>query len=407
MAAWPLYDRQTELGSAVAAVQSRRRSVIAFEGERGVGKTRLLDEFVKCAEKDLDLHTIRITGTHAARAVPLGALAIFMPPGMTIDDEHAESLATQRTVAEIRNIAARRPTALVIDDAHLLDDLSAAAIQLASGAGCRVVFSVLNDVDVPPALQALLTGDSVASVRVAPFGDQELAQLLQLALGAPVESAAVAALQRYSRSNLRYVRELVDCAVDSKILRLEVGIWHLGGNLEVSRRLKQMVQSEWQALSPEQLDVLELVATAEVLTYPELVNLTDISTAEKLERRGFLRSSDVGGRIEVRIDHPLHAEVLRSSVSPLARPGLYRRLASAVSEESTADADKIRIATWQMRAGIGDPALMLEAAWIARFAFDFALSEELARAAVEAGAGFDAKFLVALVTLLRGELDII
>src|SRR5205807_2307854 len=62
----------------------------------------------------------------------------------------------------------------------------------------------------------------------------------------------------------------------------------------------------------------------------------------------------------------------------------------------------LRVATWRLEAGGGDPDRMLAAARIASGRYDFALSERLAEAAVEAGAGFDARLLIARLAGLQG-----
>ena len=62
----------------------------------------------------------------------------------------------------------------------------------------------------------------------------------------------------------------------------------------------------------------------------------------------------------------------------------------------------LRIATGRLSGGGGRPEVMLAAAITARWRYDFPLAERLARAAIDAGAGFDAALLAARLASLQG-----
>src|SRR5581483_8088722 len=64
--------------------------------------------------------------------------------------------------------------------------------------------------------------------------------------------------------------------------------------------------------------------------------------------------------------------------------------------------DTLRVARWRLTGGGGSAALMLEAATMARWHYDWDLAEQLARAARQAGAGFEAELLMARLASLQG-----
>ena len=135
----------------------------------------------------------------------------------------------------------------------------------------------------------------------------------------------------------------------------------------------------------------------------ELASLGDPHVGEHLERQGLLVSRTDGHRLELRLAHPLYGEVLRTRIPALRVRALARSLAEAVEETGARRReDTLRVATWRLDGGGGRPELMLAAATTARWRYDFPLAERLARAAVDAGAGFERRLLAAQLASLQG-----
>ncbi|HMC52463.1 MAG TPA: helix-turn-helix transcriptional regulator, partial [Acidimicrobiales bacterium] len=102
----------------------------------------------------------------------------------------------------------------------------------------------------------------------------------------------------------------------------------------------------------------------------------------------------------------LYGDVIRSRTPALRGREVARRLAEAVEATGARRReDVLRVATWRLAGGTGDPQLMYDAARLARGRYDFPLAERLAQAAVQAGAGFDAALLVAQLASLQGRGD--
>jgi DNA-binding CsgD family transcriptional regulator len=68
--------------------------------------------------------------------------------------------------------------------------------------------------------------------------------------------------------------------------------------------------------------------------------------------------------------------------------------------------DALRVASWRLIGGGGRPEVLLAGAVAARWHYDFPLAERLARAAVDAGAGFDAALLAAQLASLQGRTEV-
>src|SRR5262249_1925027 len=67
--------------------------------------------------------------------------------------------------------------------------------------------------------------------------------------------------------------------------------------------------------------------------------------------------------------------------------------------------DDLRVGSWYLLGGGGDPAVLLSAAGQAQRRFDLALAERLARAALEAGAGLHPRWLAAHMAMRQGRGD--
>src|SRR6185369_17986991 len=115
-----------------------------------------------------------------------------------------------------------------------------------------------------------------------------------------------------------------------------------------------------------------------------------------------------GGGVEVRVAHPLYAEVRRGRAAPTR----LRRLRGLVATELAASDDRddmrvaVRRATLTLESDLTpDADLLVRAAHGAVWLADLPLADRLAEAAIRAGAGSEANFVRAhaLSWLSRGE----
>jgi DNA-binding CsgD family transcriptional regulator len=321
--------------------------------------------------------------------------------GAAVDDR-ADLL--RRSAASLLALGGGRPLVLLVDDAHLLDDGSATLVhQLAMNDGAFLLVTVRTGEPAPDPVVALWKDGLLDRIEVGGITARAIEEVLTSALGGPVDPALVANLAVHCQGNVLFLREVVLGAFQAGSLRDDGGIWRLVGPLSPSDRLIELVEARLSHLQPAERALLELVSFGEPVGSAELTALADPSTAEALEREGLLSSRMDGRRLEIRLAHPIYGDVLRSRIPAVRARALTRSLAEVVEATGARRReDTLRVATWRLAGGGGSPQLMLAAATAARWRYDFALAERLAKAAVGAGAGFDAALLAAQLAGLQG-----
>lgn len=351
--------------------------------------------------------TARVMASHSSSTIPFGALAALLPviPGDARAEDRAELI--RRSVTALAAQAQGHRFVLLVDDAHLLDDASASLIHHIVAARVAVVLMTLRQGEPAPEAVVALWKDRLVERRdLAGLQHEAIGQLLSSALDGPVDPAAVADLARRCEGNVLFLRELVLGSLTDGVLRDDGGIWRLVGELAPSARLVELIETRLADLRPDERDLLEVVSLGEPLSLAELDSMGEPDLAVALERKGLLASRPNGHRLEVRLAHPLYGEVLRTHLPPLRKRAIARALVDAV--ESTGEwgtEQMLRLASWSLDAGQGSPDLLLAGAATARWRYDFALAERLARAAIHAGAGFEAALLAAQLARLNGRAE--
>jgi len=402
---WPLAGRTAELRRLVGLLTESQSRGVIIAGLAGVGKSRLAAEGLQLLERR-GFATARVTATRSASSLPFGALAPLLPSGRYemagLADDRADLL--RRSAAALVERAGDRRLVVFVDDAHLLDDASATLIhQLAVTGTAAVLLTIRSGEPAPDSVVALWKDHVAERIDLLGLPAEAISELLASVLGGPVDPATALQLGVRCEGVALFLRELVLGALEDGTLCDEGGIWRLRGSLAPSDRLVEIVENRLGELSQEERDILEAVSLAEPLGPGELSVLGDLAIAEKLERKGLLSSSVDGRRLEVRVAHPVYGDVVRRRTPAVRRRVLARTLADLVEAAGARRReDKLRVATWSLDGGKASPDIMLEAATIARWRYDFPLAERLARAAAAAGAGFDAALLAAQVTSLQG-----
>jgi DNA-binding CsgD family transcriptional regulator/DNA-binding MarR family transcriptional regulator len=410
---WPFVGREDQRRRIRAGLLDRRRSAV-LAGPAGVGKSRLALEVLHDAER-AGFRTAHVTATRVAGEIPLGVFAGLLPPvgepGPGSVDSRADWL--RRCVQRLAELGAGRPLVLLVDDVHLLDGASATMLQLAVGAGgCLLLGTLRTGEPVPDVITALWKDGAAAREDIAGLPVDDITRLLRTALADETDPATGVQLAAQSGGNALYLRELVRGALQAGTLVHRDGLWRLTGRAPLSTRLVELIETRLADLAPAERSLLELVAYGEPLGPAEIRALSGEETAsgeelaEDLERRGFLTARRDGRRLRVRLVHPVYADALLSRMPALRRQRLARRLADVV--EATGGRrreDVLRVATWRLEGGGARPDLMLRAASVARWSYEFPLAEQLARAAADDGAGFEARLLLAQLGYLQGHGD--
>ncbi|MBO3750702.1 hypothetical protein J5X84_31885 [Streptosporangiaceae bacterium NEAU-GS5] len=361
-ARWPFAGR----AALVEAVRSARGAVIVA-GPAGVGKSRLVAEAVDGPG------VAWVRATAAAAEIPLGAFAHLLP-----------------AVAPGGNplgwaAAALRAPALIVDDAHLLDPVSASLVHhLVTRGGIKVVGTVRSGEPAPDAIVSLWKDDLATRIDVAPLSPDEAGLLLEGALGGRVEATTSRRLWEVSGGNPLYLRELVL----SGMLADVGGLWLWRGRLSLTATLRETIEARLGVLADDERAALEFLAYGEPLGADLLAGLTGERVVARLEDRQLVTARSDGARLEVRLAHPLYGEVVADRCGALRTRAVLRALADAVTATGMRRrADVLRVAMWRLDAGqVDDVGLLAAAAEQARGVRDLELAERLARAAVAADA---------------------
>ena len=386
----PLIGRAEELASLRAAITDQGGAVVA--GAAGVGKTRLAREVSSTLP---GWHVARATATPAARDLPLGGVA-----GLGLADEgrpfQGRTALLSRLTAILVERAGGRPMLIVVDDAHLLDEVSAALIHhLATSGAAAVLLTMCTGEQPPSALVSLYKDGAVPRLELEPLGQPEFGALASAALGGDIEPETLHRLWCETAGNVLFLRQLVADAVEAGTLTRLGGLWRWAPDGRVGPRLAELVADRMGRLDGDRRLLAELLAVGEPLG-ADLVEVLvpGIDLADE-ERRGTIVVEESGRRAEVRLAHPLFGEVLRARMPVLQRRRLQRLLADALEAAGgQRRGDVLRLATWRVESGSAvDAGLLTRAARGARQVFDAELAARLARASLDVAPSFEAGWL--------------
>ncbi|MGH3721685.1 MAG: LuxR C-terminal-related transcriptional regulator [Pseudonocardiaceae bacterium] len=389
---WPLTGRAEELTRI--GVLTRRRdgpAGVVLAGAAGVGKTRLAREVLAAAQQRGAL-TRWAVATASARVLPLGAFAAIL--GVVGPDP--ARLVRQASGALVAG-AGRAGVVIGVDDAHLLDELSATLVhQLVLRRVASVVLTLRTGETAPDAVTALWKDGHLPRLELQPLSPDETATLVEARLGGPVDSAAARRLWSFTRGNALYLRQLVDGELESSRLQQVAGVWRWSGEPELSPELVELVSARIGRLPQAQRDVVEVLAFCEPLGVSLLAKLTDAVAVEQVEARGLVEVYPDGRRLQARLAHPLYGEVQRAQMGVLHARRLRGRIAGALGATGGRRAcDTLRRAVLMLDSDLPlDSVLLTNAARLATELGDLALTVQVARAAVAAGGGFEPRLLL-------------
>ncbi|WP_229878295.1 helix-turn-helix transcriptional regulator [Streptomyces humidus] len=296
---WPFTGREEER-ELVRHCLTAGRPGIVVTGPAGCGRTRLALEAVRGAD------FARVTGAPGpagVRDLPFAAFAHLLPEGATLH-------RAVRLLCGVR--------LLVVDDAHLLDDASAALVHQLAVQGRTRLLVLVADGPAPAAVSRLWSGELLPRLALRPLPREETAQLLVHGAGGPVEPLTANRLHRLCRGDLRLLRDLLDALRERPRPGRDTDgdadgdalTWR--GRVPLTPGLRERAAAVLARPCPDERDALDRLAFAEPLPLP--VEVFAPRVLERLEADGLLDVVDDTG---VRLAHPLHGPVLRAAAGPL------------------------------------------------------------------------------------------
>lgn len=394
---WPLVGRAPELAAIRSALRGSRAGVLLV-GRPGVGRSRLLREATTGLAGREYLVECLPTGTGAGP--PLAAFAHLLDGVRTTDDPIESSAAVVRALTAR---ARGRRVVLGIDDAHLLDNLSAAIVaQLVAHPKFVVVATMRTGEPAPDAMTALWKDEVVERFDLAPLTEIEVEELIRSVLDGPPSTMTTHLLWELTGGNVLLLRELVRAGLESSALRRTDGMWIWHGPLVVDDRLEDVVRLSIGVVDHVEQHVLDVLAHGEQLDVLVVESLFSIGTLRAVEARGLLACvpGRASGAISLRLFPPLLAQVIRARTQLLDARAVRRKISRALPATGTAGGDEPDIVLRRTRlrldaGGVDDPAMLARAAGTALAEFDYGFAERSARLAHERGGGEGSALLLA------------
>ncbi len=289
----------TALEQELAAAASGRLVGATLEGEPGIGKTRLLLAAGEMATAR-GFTTIGVTGDEelrgpflvarsivgsvealqAATSTPAEAsLARCMDAMTGQDDPGLASLPPDRKLLRtldlgavaIRDLAALRPVAILVDDLQWADDDSLRLLRYivrADAANPIFLLFAIRPEEFAFATEAVnLVADMervglVRRMRLRRFGQPETKALLQQLLGASLNATSAAAMHAQSEGVPFIVEEMAHAYRDGGMIQEIDGVWTLAGNAErlVPSAVRTLISRRAAHLPKDTKDALAVAA---------------------------------------------------------------------------------------------------------------------------------------------------
>lgn len=406
-AEWPLVGRDEELALLAEVVAAGGSLVVA--GTMGVGKSRLVSDMLgRHAERSGgDVQVVPVRATRSTATIPFGPFAAWASAAPAATGDRLGALqAISRKLVEVAD-----RLVVAVDDAHLLDDGSAALVlHLVEHTAASVVATVRTGEPCPDGVTAVWKEGLAPRVDLQALSQPETADLVEAVLDGPLDVTARRRLWDWTQGVPLYVREVVRAGLSAGVLARVDGVWHWRGELPVGDRLADLVGARLAQVGADEREVLELLAYGEPLPIEVVDELGRRDALVAAERHALVLVDPGTGDVTAptaRLVHPLYAEVLRATIPTLAAREHQRRLGDAAAARGWHEREPLRVASWWLASGSAppEPDTFLDAARQALALAVWDLAERLADAAARAGAGPRATLVRSMALELTGRRD--
>ena len=276
---WPFAGRADETARVNSWLASGVGALVL--GEPGVGKSALVRQVADSVGRTAPV--ARIVGHAVSNGAPFEAFAAVLT---TADASLLSPVEVAGRVAGTWASSAGTRALIVVDDAQLLDNRSAQVLLQLASDGLVTVLATAPDLHLPDGVQRLWRDGWCERMDLAGLSEVEVEELIEAALGAPVEPAAVRAFVDRSQGNPLALRELVAAARASSTLVFRDSAWTLVGRPPISSGIRDLVRSRLAALPGPHRSALETVAAGEPLAMSIAGELIDESVLDRLDAVG-------------------------------------------------------------------------------------------------------------------------
>lgn len=339
-----------------------------------------------------------VASTESSKGIPLGVFAHLVGPSTSRDP--TALLATAR-----ESLVAQENTVVGVDDAHLLDQLSATLLhQIAVGQAGRILATVRTGEPVPEAVTSLWKDGYLRRIELQPFTKQQSIALVESVIGGTLEGLSADLMWESSGGNPLFLRHLVEGSIDAGTLTKVDDVWQLRGPTAVPSGLAALMESRLDQAGDDAISALKLLALCEPLDVDALTELAGEDAVDAAETRGLIRLVQDGPVLNTRFSHPLVGDVVRSRLGTAAARRLRGRLVQILRDsELDSPASRIRMAQLSIDSDqTVDIGFLVTAAKDAIFLSNLPLGERIARTAFERGGGLQAGELLSRALLWQG-----
>jgi DNA-binding NarL/FixJ family response regulator len=391
---WQLLDRPVEHEAIRSALSGGDNRGVVLVGAAGVGKTTL----ARTVTTSLPVKVHWTACTESSRSIPLGAFAHWVRPTAARDPIALIGSARESLVAE-------GDTVVGVDDAHLLDQLSATLLhQIAVDRVGRIVATVRSGEPVPDAVTSLWKDGYLQRFELHPLTKQQSIALVESVLGGTLEGLSADVMWDSSGGNPLYLRNMVEGAVEAGTLTEVNGVWQLRGPTAVPSGLAELLDNRLDRTGDDVLQALKLLSLCEPLDIDALCELAGEDAVDAAEVAELIRIGHDGAVVNVRFSHPLLGDVVRRRVGTASGRKLRGRIVQVLrARETDSAAGRVRLAQLCVDSDQAvDLDLLITAAKDAVFLSNLPIGERLARAAFERGGGLRAAELLSRALLWQG-----
>ena len=300
------------------------REVLWFEGEGGIGKTRLLDELTHRARRR-GYSTRSAKAFEAEEGRPLALWSEFLSPRPFAETQLERTELFSELLAQLLCEEDEGPLLITLDDIQWIDELSAAFLSwLVRQDHPRLAFAVsarsgeLDDNEAALRLRSTLRREGRQNLqRLGPLSEEDLRGLI----GSINPRASIRSPLHRTGGNPLFAILLAQAGSESP-----------------SSELTEVIAARIEKLSATELELLRVGAASGGRFPLGLVSSVSaiplgplLTSVERLSAQGILRSA---GPDELDFVHDLLRQVVYDALSDPARRLLHRRIAEALGGEA-------------------------------------------------------------------------
>lgn len=326
----------------------------------GIGKSVFLD----AVTERLSAATIveRIHGSPSLKHVPFGILAPYTS-GL-VGEDAASPIAVLRSVwTHFQQLKGGRewPVVLVVDDAHYVDESSAAIlVEMVSAGWSSVMVAARPRPGLPQPLNQLWYDGLAERIDLHPLDHHQLAEALTSALESTVPGSVTDEFWRATEGNPLLVGCLLRDARSAGILVRRNGLWHLNGELQADGpELASQVGRDVARRSAEEQEALRLIALAGPVNRRAIEELCGAEAVRELIDQHLV--TDSGSHpAELHVRYPIVGEAVRKQINVSRSLHLRLKLEQGPGIQAASDDAHLRNVEWALDCGqpVADPDLL-------------------------------------------------